>query len=302
MARVASGLPGSSRELMIECIWPVQAQLGEGPVWVAREQCLWFVDIKAKCIHRASTDGSTQSWIAPREIGFILPMAGGGYLCGLQSGLHRFDPRQSTFSLLARVESDRPRNRLNDAHVDASGRLWFGTMDNDEREPTGSLYCIDQRGLKCADSGYVITNGPATSPDGRALYHVDTLQRLIYAFDLHDDGTLHRRRVFARIDESGAYPDGLAVDSAGYVWVALFGGWGVQRISPQGRLLEKLRLPVANCTNVTFGGNDLLTLYITTAWKGLTAMQRAEQPLAGSLFRARMTTPGLPQREVNHVL
>lgn len=285
----------------VECIWPLQAQLGEGPIWLARDHCLWFVDIELRRIHRTSADRTAdQTWTVPEDIGFIVPAAGGGYICGLRSGLHRFDPDTSTFSLLNRVEPERPRNRLNDAHVDASGRLWFGTMDQEERAPTGGLYRVDCSGLSCVDSGYVIPNGPATSPDGRTLYHVDSLERIVYAFDLQSSGALEGRRLFARIDEPGAYPDGLAVDSDGCVWVALFGGWGVQRISSQGKLLEKLRLPVANCTSAAFGGEDLRTLYITTACKTLSAADRAEQPLAGGLFEVRMDTPGLPQHEFRH--
>jgi sugar lactone lactonase YvrE len=196
------------------------------------------------------------------------------------------------------VDSDYPHNRLNDAHVDGAGRLWFGTMDNDETKPTGSLYRFDAKGLKRCDDGYVITNGPATSPDGRTLYHVDTLQRLVYAFDLDTKGSLSGRRIFARIADTDGHPDGPTVDAAGCVWVALFGGWGVNRYSPAGELLEKISLPVANCTKVAFGGDDLRTMYVTTAWKGLTDEQRAQQKLAGGLFAGRVDTPGLPMHEV----
>jgi xylono-1,5-lactonase len=212
--------------------------------------------------------------------------------------LHLFSPENGSFRLIAHVDSDRARNRLNDAHVDAAGRLWFGTMDDDEVSPTGALYRFDARGLQLCDDGYVITNGPATSPDGKALYHIDTLERAIYAFDLAADGSLSRRRVFARVAETDGYPDGPAVDAEGCVWVGLFGGWGVNRYSPQGELLDKLPLPVANCTKPLFGGEDLRTLYVTSAWKGLDAEQRAQQPLAGGLFAVRVDTPGLPTHEV----
>jgi sugar lactone lactonase YvrE len=171
-------------------------------------------------------------------------------------------------------------------------------MDNDETDPTGALYRYDAAGLQRCDDGYVITNGPATSPDGRTLYHIDTLRRTIYAFDLETDGSLAARRIFARVAESDAYPDGPAVDAAGCVWVGLYGGWGVNRYSPEGKLLDKLPLPVANCTKPAFGGDDLRTLYITTAWKGLTEEHRAQQPLAGGLFAVRVATPGLPAHEV----
>ena len=282
-----------------ESICAIGAQLGEGPVWSAGERALWFVDIKGRRIHRYDERrGDLLSWPTAEDVGFVLPAADGKFVCGLRSGLHRFDPRTSEFKLITRVEPDRPRNRLNDGCIDGAGRLWFGTMDDDESQPTGSLYRFDRRGLQCCDQGYVITNGPAVSPDGRTLYHVDTVRRSIYAFDLDREGALANRRVFAQIEVDGAWPDGPCVDAAGCVWIGLFGGWGVQRYSPRGELLETLQLPVANCTKACFGGEDLRTLYVTTAWKGLSEQQRTEQPLAGGLFSLRVATPGLPQQRL----
>jgi sugar lactone lactonase YvrE len=127
-------------------------------------------------------------------------------------------------------------------------------MDDAEVSPTGALYRFDAAGLHRADDGYVITNGPATSPDGRTLYHIDTLERVIFAFDLAADGSLSARRVFARVAEKDGHPDGPVVDATRMRVVGLFGGWGVNRYSPTGELLSKLSLPVANCTKAAFGG------------------------------------------------
>jgi sugar lactone lactonase YvrE len=285
----------------VECVCAVGAQLGEGPVWSPGDQAVWSVDIKGRRIHRFDTrTGALHSWSSPEDAGFIVPATRGRFICGMKSGLHLFDPASGKFTLITRVDSDRPRNRLNDGYADAAGRLWFGTMDNDETQPTGALYRFDSRGLKRCDDGYVITNGPVASVDGRTLYHVDTLERVLYAFDLDDDGAIANRRVFARIEQPDAYPDGTAIDSTGCVWVGLFGGWGVNRYSPQGELLETLKMPVANCTKPAFGGDDLRTLYITTAWKGLSSEQLATQPLAGGLFAVRVDTPGVAPNEVRY--
>ena len=125
-----------------ECVWDVGAQLGEGPLWMAQEQALWFVDIKGRQIHRYhEPTGAKRSWPCPEEVGFIVPLARGQFIVGMQSGLHRFDPDNGSFSLIAAVDSHLPHNRLNDGFVDAAGRLWFGTMDNHEQAPTGSLWC-----------------------------------------------------------------------------------------------------------------------------------------------------------------
>jgi sugar lactone lactonase YvrE len=102
------------------------------------------------------------------------------------------------------------------------------------------------------------------------------------------------------VAETDGYPDGPVVDREGCIWVGLYGGWGVNRYSPGGELLSKLSLPVANCTKAAFGGDDLRTLYITSAWKDLTPEQRTQQSLAGGLFAVRVDTPGLPVNQVEY--
>lgn len=277
-----------------ECIWPLAAQLGEGPTWRAADGTLWFVDILAGRIHCWSErTGEQRSFTAPELTAFVFPATDGRFLCGLRSGLYLFDPSTGSFDRRVRVDAEHRDNRLNDGYVDATGRLWFGTMDNNHREPTGSLYRYDGQQLQRMDTGYVITNGPAMSPDGRVLYHVDTLQQCVFAFDVDAAGGLASKRLFVTIAEPGIYPDGPTVDSEGHVWIALYGGWGVRRYSPDGRLLETITLPVAQCTKVAFGGPDLKTLYVTTAAGGLSATELAQQPLAGGVFRVRVDVAGL---------
>jgi sugar lactone lactonase YvrE len=145
------------------------------------------------------------------------------------------------------------------------------------------------------DSGYIITNGPAFSPDGRILYHTDTLARRILAFDVGPDGALANKRLFTEIEEGAGYPDGPVVDQEGCLWTGLFGGWGVRRYSPQGQLLQAVPFPVANVTKLAFGGPGLKTVYATTARKGLDASALAGQPLAGGLFVFPAETPGQAQ-------
>ena len=282
-----------------ECVWPIGAELGEGPIWVAVERAVYFVDIKAPSIHRLSVEtGEQTTWPAPSQVGFIVPSRAGGFVCGLQDGLHRFDPGKGAFALLSPVEADRPENRINDGFVDPEGRLWFGTMDNAEAGPGGSLYGWTGQGdPEPHDRDYVITNGPAVSADGRTLYHTDTLKKTIYAFDLSADGGLSGKRIFARTENGN--PDGMAVDAEGAVWVALFGGWRIDRYSPAGEVVGSVALPCANITKLAFGGEDLCTAYVTTARLHLSADDRARQTLAGGLFRFRVDTPGLPQATFN---
>lgn len=279
------------------CLWDVKATLGEGALWDAVRRQVWFVDIKGRRIHRCDADGDNrQSWDAPSQVGFLVPIEGGGLVCGLEDGLYRFVEADGAFISLARIEADLPGNRFNDGHVDSSGRLWFGSMDNGEEQSTGVLYRFDGAGSapRDMDSGYIITNGPALSPDGRTLYHTDTLGKMVYAFDLAPDGGLSNKRVFVAID-GGGHPDGMAVDADGHVWIALFGGWRIERYDPQGKNVGEVRFPCANITKLAFGGDDLRTAYVTTARKGLNESELADQPLAGGLFTFRAETPGLPQ-------
>ena len=208
-------------------VWELAAELGEGPVWVQRDEALWFVDIKQRQIHRYEpASGGKRSFEAPEEVGFILPAERGGFVVGLKSGLYHFDEMSDAFDLIVEVEPDKPNNRLNDGVVDPAGRLWFGTMDNEERAKSGAFYCFaDNRLTPTGIDGIAITNGPAVSPDGRILYFVDTLKGTIEAADIRDDGSLAGRRPFAQVDPKNGHPDGPTIDSNGYVWVSLYGGW-----------------------------------------------------------------------------
>jgi D-xylonolactonase len=266
-------------------VWPLGATLGEGPVWVERDAALWFVDIKAPAIHRFDpANGAAQSWSAPAQVGWVLPAQDGSFIAGLQSGVHRFDSATGAFTPLATPEAGLPGNRLNDATVAPDGAIWFGSMDDAEEAVTGRFYRMNAAG--CADTGITpvcITNGPAFSPDGGTLYHVDTLGRQIWASQV-EDGRVTATTLFTQIEDGAGYPDGPVVDAQGNVWIGLFAGWGVRCYAPDGTLLRYVRLPVANVTKIAFGGPDLRTAYATTAAKGLSEAELAEQPLAGALF------------------
>jgi len=158
-------------------------------------------------VHRfGPSSEQKRSWQAPSEVGFLAPLENGHFIAGAKTGLYDFDPGSSDFTLIRAVEPDRPSNRLNDGAVDSSGRLWFGSMDDGQSLPSGMLYRYYRGSLAPMDSGYVITNGPAFSPDGGILYHTDTLEKRIYAFDLREDGSLANKRIFVTIEEGAGYP------------------------------------------------------------------------------------------------
>ena len=263
---------------------------------MARDNALWFVDVGGKQLHRYQPDGADHRvWSAPEKISFMLPIRDGGFMAGLKSGLHRFDPSSGSFTQFAAPEAHLVGNRLNDACVGPEGDLWFGSMHEAMTEPSGVLYHMDRHGgITALDRGYVVTNGPAFSPDAGTFYHTDSFRRLVYAFDRGPRGTLKNKRVFVAIEEGAGFPDGTTVDAEGCVWVALWGGWAVHRYSPGGELLAAVRFPCAKVTKIAFGGPDNCMVYATTAWEGLSADERRAQPLAGDLFGFRAEVPGLP--------
>lgn len=276
--------------------WNLEAELGEGPVWVERDRALWFVDIKKHQVHRFDpANGDRKSWTAPEPVGFVFPAERGGFVAGLQSGLHHFDERSGAFEPIARVEQDKPDNRLNDGVVDVHGRLWFGTMDNREKSKTGAFYCfVDGEVRHTGLEGITITNGPAVSPDGSILYLVDTLKGTIEAADIRGDGTLGEPRPFVRIDPKVGHPDGPTTDSEGCLWIALYAGWQAQRYSPAGEQLDTVRFPVANITKLALGGDGLRTAYATTARQLLKPDEIARQPQIGDLFEFNVQVAGVP--------
>jgi len=270
------------------------AILGEGPTWDPIGRALWFVDIKRLRLHRFTpSTGRYESWIAPSQPGWIFPADEQALIVGLQTGLHRFVPAENSFTLLADPEPDLPGNRLNDATVAPDGTIWFGTMDDSETASTGCLYSFDGKVARQSLDPVAISNGPAFSPDGGTLYYVDTLGRMVWAIEV-TDGRLGTKRPFVRIEDGAGNPDGPTVDAEGCVWIGLFGGWCVRRYSPGGALLKEVGFPVANVTKIAFGGDDLRTVYATTASKGLDETALAAQPEAGNLFAFHSTVPGLP--------
>ena len=280
-----------------QCVWNAEASLGEGPVWNEDQRALYWVDIERPAILRFATDdGRRDEYPMPLKIGCIAFREQGGLVAGLQSGFAFVDLEHQEVTPIADPEEDLPGNRFNDGKCDACGRFWAGTMDDAIQQPTGVLYRLDPDGnVHRMDDGYVVTNGPAWSPDGRILYHNDTRERTVFAFNCDPEtGAIDHKRVFVRTTEEEGYPDGLAVDSEGGVWLAHWGGWRVTRFTPAGHVDRVVRLPASQVTSCAFGGSDLRTLYVTTARTGLDAAALLDQPLAGGLFAVEVGIAGLP--------
>ncbi|GAA3900639.1 hypothetical protein GCM10022276_19300 [Sphingomonas limnosediminicola] len=269
----------------VKCVADVHALLGEGPVWVAREEALYWLDIKGRKIFRLADDGTLGHWPTSRRVGSLAPRKNGAFIAGTEDGVAIIDPASDRFYLIANPEEHLPGNRFNDGKLDRRGRFWAGTMDDSEREAAGTLYCIDvDQSCVAIDTGYKVTNGPAFSPAGDIMYHNDSAAQVTYAFDIGPDGKAGARRTFLQFGGGDGFPDGMTVDSEGCLWIAFWDGWCVRRYSPAGEWLQTVEMPVARPTSCTFGGRDLERLYITSASIGLDESAREMQPNAGGLF------------------
>ena len=276
--------------------------LGESPVWCAREQALYWVDLRTPALHRRDpvTQRATQSAM-PELVGAVVVSRRCGLLVALQSGIFRFDPASGTTTATAIVAPEAPTggNRMNETKADRRGRLWTSTMRDFGAAVSGSLYRIDaDLVVERVLADLCVPNAIAWSPDDRTMYFADTGDERLraYEFDI-ESGALGAMRVLVDAGVLPGRPDGATVDAEGCVWSARFGGGCVARVTPKGRIDRIVRLPVTQVTSCAFGDADLRTLYITTARQRLSEEQLQREPAAGTLFAVRLEVGGLPEPE-----
>jgi D-xylonolactonase len=286
---------GEAEPRSVRCIHSAGALLGEGPVWVAAERALYWLDIHGRRIHRYSPDNGAQaSWETPFRIASMAPRPGGGFVGGSERGFVAIDGGFNRFEVIGDPEPDLAGNRFNDGKLDLQGRFWAGTMDDAEEECTGSLYRLEPSlAWSRQDSGYAVTNGPAFSPDGRYLYHSDSAAQVLFRFELEEpDGNLRDKQVFARFGGDDGYPDGMTTDRDGCLWIAFWDGWCLRQLSPSGEVMRRIDMPVQRPTSCAFGRESLDQLYVTSAQVGLDAQALSRQPLAGGLFAVETGAAG----------
>jgi sugar lactone lactonase YvrE len=288
----------------VEVILERVTELGEGPFWDEQRQTLYFVDITGKKMHRYSpNEKNNDTFPVDQMIGAVVPAEAGKLVCAMEQGFYAFDLQTQQLSPLGDPESQLPNNRFNDGKCDAAGRFWAGTMSKIDERHQGSLYCLRPDGSweqKVKDVS--ISNGLAWSPDHKTMYYIDSPTRQVKAFNYNiDDGAIDAGRVLITFPEDAGLPDGMTIDVEGYLWIAMWGGWGVLRCDPQsGQVVQKIELPVSRVTSCAFGGKDMDVLYITSASIGLAAEQLQKEPLAGSLFQLKTMTKGFHVDRYGH--
>lgn len=289
----ASTSPGKKATLILDA----QAKLGEGALWHPTEKKLYWVDIEGKALHLYDPD-TKQDRVIPvdERIGTVVPVQQGGVLIALQDGIHTLDVTTGKQEFLVNPLPD-GNLRFNDGKCDPSGRFWVGSIALDNRKKGASLYRFDGDGsIQVMLDEVTISNGIVWTSDRKTMYYNDTPTRTVQAFDYDDaTGTISNGRVAVTIPPGMGAPDGMTIDEEDKLWVALWGGYAVGRFDPvTGELMEKIDVPAPNVSSCAFGGEDLKTLYITTARAWTNPEKLKEFPQAGGLFAVEPGVRGVP--------
>lgn len=282
-----------------------KAALAECPLWSVSEQKLYWVDISGRAINRFDPPtGTNERWAMPAEPGCIGLAASGGLVAALRDGFYRFNPADARLVKIADAPYDASQMRFNDGRCDAAGRFWAGAMYEPRTAPLASVYCLERGKVRHVwgpdeERGVKVSNGLAFTADGHHVFQSDTPNHVIYQFTFDAaTGQVGERRAFAHRPDNrndanyGGRPDGAAIDSLGNYWSAQYEGGCVLRYSTTGEITGIIHVPSKRVTMVAFGGNDLRTLYITTAREGATESELAANAHAGGIFACELDVPG----------
>ena len=273
----------------------VNNELGEGVIWDASRQRFWWTDIlQSKLYQLNPLLNEIKSWDTPERLCCFSPIQNSEKLvCAFESGFAFYEPDSGELEWIRRLEQDNPGTRFNDGKTDRRGRLWAGTMVEDDSEATykGSLYCLNKDlSITRTLEDLSITNSLCWSPDGQIMYHTDTPSQTIQAYKFDTEtGAIGEKRDFVTT-EKGHYPDGSTVDSNGNLWNAQWGGSKVICYSPSGDWLTHIDLPTSQPTCLAFGGENLNLILVTTAWSEMTQPDSD----AGSVFLYETSFKGVP--------
>lgn len=280
----------------IEALVNNHCQCGENPLWHEDERKIYWADIPNGLVFRYDPQSGQQETVYDGDVV-------GGFTFQTNGQLLLF--RDHDIALLENDGSVKvvTRNipaqtgRFNDVLADPEGRVFAGTMGNDGKN-SGGLFRVDADGsVTQLWDGTGCANGMGFSPDLKRFYWTDSTAGKIFAFDYEQEtGALTNREVFYTSRGDGAIPDGLSVDSEGFVWSAQWNGYGILKLSPAGEVVDEIKLPVAAVSSCVFGGDNLDELYITTAEGQARKGQNVElATVDGTLYRVIPGAVGQPQ-------
>ncbi|MEH2242518.1 SMP-30/gluconolactonase/LRE family protein [Nostoc sp.] len=273
-----------------------RARLGEGPIWDSTQNLLYWVDVYNHRVHQFHPATGKNSFFDVGDVVGAIATAGADRLImALRHHLAFLNTQTGVVTPILEIEADLLNNRFNDGKCDSQGRFWFGSMCSLEK-PQASLYRYDNDGsLQVMETELTLSNGLGWSPDEKTFYLTDSPHKKIYVYDFNSvTGNISNRRIFVDLTNESFYPDGLTIDSEGHIWSAMWDGWCVIRFNAKGEEILRIKLPVQLPTSCTFGGEDLQTLYITTASVGLSQAEIEKSFYSGDLFALQTDVTGLP--------
>lgn len=261
-----------------------RAECGEGPIWDAATRAVHWVDIiSGEILLTDFATGATRVTTYPEMVGAVAPRVGGGVVAAVASGFVGLD---------AAGEVDRRADilpdgiRMNDAKVDPAGRFWAGSCEMTFAAGQGGLWRLDEDWkATLVVPNLTQPNGLGWSPDGRVFYLVETQSRQILRFHFDPDSSAITSEAAVLVDAGefpDGFPDGLAVDARGHLWVAEFAGSAVHEYSADGARLRTIPIPTVQATSCAFVGADLDELWVTSAAWQIDPVDDAD---AGSVFR-----------------
>ena len=271
----------------VELFYQIDAIIGEGAYWDWRTSELLMVDITGGRVIKLSPSGDLiKEYQLGNKVGAVIGVENSSnYLLVEQRGLTMMAPSGARTELLMLLEANEQK-RFNDAKADPAGRLWAGVMGMDQRPGVGALYSYQAGGLMHQMiTDLTVPNGLDWTIDNKTMYFIDSPTRTVGVYDFNlETAEISLRNSFT-MPISGN-PDGMTLDAEDNLWIALWDGSAVIQLSPEGKLMQQIDLPVSRVTTCTFGGKDLTTLYITSASFGV------DEDLAGSVFVYETDTQG----------
>jgi len=275
-----------------------RCELGEGPFWHPLLHRLFWFDIPNNTLLSANADGHLVDRFTFKDSVAAAAVIDGDRLAVAQAGvLLDFSMSADRSHPIVELAGEPVSNRTNDSRVHPSGAFWIGTMSRHGTvEPkVGNIYHYRHGVLTTLLSERGIPNATCFTPDGRRAYYTHTGDTIFTCeTDPATGMPVSEWTPFVTLDAPGV-ADGAVVDSEGYLWNARWNGSCVLRIAPDGTIDRQIDVPASRVTCPAFGGDDLKTLYLTTARAGLTPEQLEEQPLAGGVFAIRVDVPGQPE-------
>ncbi len=276
----------------------VPAALGEGPMWDPKEKKLYWLDIAEYSVHYLAIETNEhKSWKMPEIIGALVLRASGGLIVAVGNSIYSLELENNKLEKIVTLPTTTHTGlRFNDGKCDRLGRFWVGMADRSLENPQGGLFRIDPDGTATQmEYGITISNGLGWSPDDKIFYFTDTLRHCVYQYDFDLAlGQISNRRIFIQIKPEDGFPDGLTIDSAGFIWLALWDGGKILRISPDGNIDREIKFPIKRPTSCIFGGENFQTLFVTSCSRDINEDKTLPEP-AGALFSLDLSISGLPE-------